>query len=213
MSVNDNTKSQFYFLNDKRVEDLDAKVASIYQTVSGLDGAVSGLGYSKSGQVNSAINSSLSNFYNKTEVDTALSGKANSGDIPDVSGFLTSSDVYLKNEVDTALSGKANLSALDSKASSADVYTKVQSDAKYALSADIPDVSGKLNTADLQGAIDGLQRYALSSDIPDISGKASSSQVSAIKSALVTLLNALADGSGGALHDAYVTASSAINTA
>lgn len=51
----------------------------------------------------------LTDYYNKTQVDAALSGKANAA--TSIAGYGIT-DAYTKTEVDTALSGKASTSAI-----------------------------------------------------------------------------------------------------
>ena len=57
----------------------------------------------------------LTDYYNKTQVDTALSGKANTA--TSLSGYGIT-DAYTKTEVDTALSGKASTSDIPTALSS-----------------------------------------------------------------------------------------------
>lgn len=75
------------------------------------------------------------NTYTKSEVDTALSSKANTSDIPDVSGLAT------KTELNTGLEEKADKSS---------VYTKSESDTiTDAIRNAIPDVSGLATKTEL----------------------------------------------------------------
>ena len=102
--------------------------------------------------------------YSKTEVDTALTGKANTvhtHTIANVTGLQTALDgkaddadltakantvdvypktaTYSKTEVDTALTGKADAAALAAKANTADLAAK----------ADTADLAAKANSADV----------------------------------------------------------------
>lgn len=93
------------------------------------------------------------NYYNKTEIDTALSGKADK------------SDTYTKSQVDTALSSKANAS---------DTYTKTETDNKivgliddnstannkaWSASKIGGELSGKASTGDLALKADKSDTY------------------------------------------------------
>ena len=58
------------------------------------------------------LSDALAGYYDKSTVDTALDGKADVGDIPDVSSFIDAdidnlANYYDKSTVDTALAGKA----------------------------------------------------------------------------------------------------------
>ena len=54
------------------------------------------------------LSDELSEYYNKTDIDNALGGKADSADIPDVSGFATTADM------NTALAEKQDALTFDS---------------------------------------------------------------------------------------------------
>ena len=106
----------------------------------------------------------LSDYYTKEETNTLLKGKANTTDIPDVSGLAT------KTEVSEGLATKADKT---------DTYTKQQVDNL------IPDVSGLATKTEVS---DGLALKADKSDtytkqevnnlIPDVSGFATTTQLS-----------------------------------
>ena len=105
-------------------------VRRVYQSLDEADANIrSSIGSLESGKANK------SETYTKTQVDTALSGKANSSDIPDISGKADKAttlagygitDAYKKieinqmfNQVDADLQGKAD---------AIDTYTKTQTD-------------------------------------------------------------------------------------
>ncbi len=67
--------------------------------------------------------SELSNYYTKTEADTALNGKADSATT--ISGYGIT-DAYTKTEVDTSLSGKANNATTLAGYGITDAYTKTE---------------------------------------------------------------------------------------
>ena len=106
--------------------------------------------------------------YTKTEVDDLLAGKANSSDIPNISGKADKAttldgygivDSYTKTEVNDLLANKANSSEIPDVNGKADKSTTL---AGYG----ITDAYTKTEVSDL------LADKASSSDIPDISGKA-----------------------------------------
>ena len=105
-------------------------VRRVYQSLDEADANIrSSIGSLESGKANK------SETYTKTQVDTALSGKANTSDIPDISGKADKAttlagygitDAYKKieinqmfNQVDADLQGKAD---------AIDTYTKTQTD-------------------------------------------------------------------------------------
>ena len=105
-------------------------VRRVYQSLNEADESIrSNIGSLESGKANK------SEVYTKTQVDTALSGKANTSDIPDISGKADKAttlagygitDAYKKieinqmfNQVDADLQGKAD---------AIDTYTKTQTD-------------------------------------------------------------------------------------
>lgn len=121
----------------------------------------------------------LNDYYDKTETDALLANKADKSEIPDVSDFVTNSDLedaltdyYDKAEIDTALDGKANISdipdisglatktevtdGLALKADKTDTYTKTE------VNNLIPDVSGFATKTELN---DGLALKANAADV------------------------------------------------
>lgn len=80
----------------------------------------------------------LSNYYTKSQTDTALAAKADA------------STTYTKTEVDTALAGKASTTDLASKADAATTYTKTEVDTALSGKADVPAGGASyVTTADL----------------------------------------------------------------
>lgn len=113
-------------------------------------------------QVEAAID--LTDYYDKEEVNTLLSGKANTSDIPDVSGLAT------KTEVSDGLALKADKT---------DTYTKQQVDNL------IPDVSGLATKTELTNGLAGkadktdtYTKQEVNNLIPDVSGFATTTQLS-----------------------------------
>lgn len=86
----------------------------------------------------------LSDYYNKTQVDTALNGKANVA--TSLAGYGIT-DTYTKTEVDTALSGKANTSAIPTALSqlSADATHRVVTDTEKSTWNGKSNFSGSYN--------------------------------------------------------------------
>lgn len=85
-----------------------------------------------------AAKADASTTYTKTEVDTALAGKASTADLASKADAATT---YTKTEVDTALSGKANTST---------TYTKTEVDTALSGKADVPAGGASyVTTADL----------------------------------------------------------------
>lgn len=86
----------------------------------------------------------LSDYYNKTQIDTALNGKANTA--TSLSGYGIT-DAYTKTEVDTALSGKASTSDIPTALSqlSADTTHRVVTDTEKSTWNGKSNFSGSYN--------------------------------------------------------------------
>lgn len=86
----------------------------------------------------------LTDYYNKTQVDTALNGKANVA--TSLAGYGIT-DAYTKTEVDTALSGKADTSAIPTALSqlSADTTHRVVTDTEKSTWNGKSNFSGSYN--------------------------------------------------------------------
>lgn len=105
-------------------------VLRVYQLLNEADESIrSNIGSLESGKANK------SEVYTKTEVDTALSGKANTSDIPDISGKADKAttlagygitDAYKKIEINQMFN-QVNAD-LQGKADAIDTYTKTQTD-------------------------------------------------------------------------------------
>ena len=105
-------------------------VRRVYQSLDEADANIrSSIGSLESGKANK------SETYTKTQVDTALSGKANSSDIPDISGKADKAttlagygitDAYKKIEINQMFN-QVNAD-LQGKADAIDTYTKTQTD-------------------------------------------------------------------------------------
>lgn len=142
--------------------------------------------------------------YTKTEVDDLLANKADSSDIPDISGKADKAttldgygivDSYTKIEVNDLLANKANSSEIpdvNGKADKSttlsgygitDAYTKTEvSDllADKASSSDIPDVSGKADKATTLAGYGITDAYTKTEVDSTISVKANTTAVSAL---------------------------------
>jgi len=79
----------------------------------------------------------LTDYYNKTQVDTALSSKANAATT--LSGYGIT-DAYTKTEVNTALGGKANSATSLSGYGITDAYTKTEVNNRLAGTLDTSDI-------------------------------------------------------------------------
>ncbi len=131
MSVNDNTKPQFGFLNDKRVGELETNIASAYVKNTDLNTKVGDAGYVKS----SAITSALDSYYNKTASDARY---AVSADIPDISGKLDAS--ALDSSI-IALQKYATTSSVNAKLDTSALDSSIVALNKYALKSELPNMS------------------------------------------------------------------------
>lgn len=91
----------------------------------------------------------LTDYYNKTQIDTALSGKANVATT--LAGYGIT-DAYTKTETDTALSGKASTSDIPTTLAS------LSDDATHRLVSDTEKNTwnGKANTSDIPTTLSGL---------------------------------------------------------
>jgi hypothetical protein len=91
----------------------------------------------------------LTDYYNKTQIDTALSGKANVATT--LAGYGIT-DAYTKTETDTALSGKASTSDIPTTLAS------LSDDTTHRLVSDTEKNTwnGKANTSDIPTALSGL---------------------------------------------------------
>lgn len=98
-----------------------------------------------------------SNTYTKNEVDVALSSKADTSDIPDMT------DYYTKTATDSLLSNKADTNALEDKADKSTTYTKTEVD-------NLLDDKADKSTTYTKSEVDtALADKANTTDLPDMS--------------------------------------------
>lgn len=111
----------------------------------------------------------LTDYYNKTQIDAALSGKANTATT--LSGYGIS-DAYTKTETDTALSGKANTSDIPTALSG------LSDDSTHRLVTDAEKGTwnGKANTATSLSGYGITDAYTKTEVDTALSGKISSSE-------------------------------------
>lgn len=115
----------------------------------------------------------LDNYYNKTETDALLTGKANVNDIPTKTSDLTNDSQFVDKDTDqltnytktTALNNALNL-----KADKSTTYTKDEVNDKLDLKADTDDIPTK--TSDLTNdsgfitkAVNNLENYTKTTDL------------------------------------------------
>ena len=111
------------------------------------------------------IGEDMSNYYNKSEVDSLLDEKADSSDLDskaDKSELPDMSNYYNKTSVDGLLSNKADASDLNNKADKSNTYTKAETDSLLdgkADSSELNDKADKSNTytkAEVDSKIDDI---------------------------------------------------------
>ena len=109
----------------------------------------------------------LTDYYNKTQVDTALSGKANTA--TSLSGYGIT-DAYTKSEVNTALSGKANTSDIPTALSqlSADATHRVVTDTEKSTWNGKSNFSGSYNDLTNKPTIPDVIMETITASIGDI---------------------------------------------
>ena len=200
-TVNDTSKPQAYFANDKRIDDLSAQIASTYQPASGLSSAIATLGYELHSSLDADVGTNIGNSQPSTYsalssyVSTAIEGLQTSAQVSSlISTAVTDlqSSSQVSSAISTAISGLQDATQVSSAISTA--VSGLQ-DASQVSTAIATAVSGLQDAAQVSTAIStattGLQSASqVSSAISTaVSGLQSAAQVTSTVSAAITAAN------------------------
>jgi hypothetical protein len=197
------------------------------QLLMRLDGVGAGGGTGGGGSVD------LTNYYTKGQVDTKLTGKANTShthseyalasntytkaevDAKSLGGTVDLSNYYTKSETNTQLAGKADSTHSHlNYAEKTDTYTKTEVDTKIAAiptggSTDLtnyytkPEIDTKLADIASGGTVDLSNYYTITQVNTQLAGKANSTHNHAISE--VTGLQTALDGKAGTSHSHMIS--------